>query len=95
MGPQNFFATHAAGPYNGAVPDTPRRVVNALIDWDPATRLYVGVVPGIPGALSRGATPEELQANLKEVLRQLRLKEPNGNAGDHGNGGIGFESPSD
>ena len=78
------------------MPDTPRRVVNALIDWDPATRLYVGVVPGIPGALSRGATPDELQANLKEVLRQLRLQESQTNGGEPGNsaGGNGSELPS-
>jgi predicted RNase H-like HicB family nuclease len=53
--------------------------VTALVDWDAVTRQYVGVIPGIPGAHSRGATPDELQANLKEVLLQLRLKESRAN----------------
>ena len=33
-----------------------------------ATRLYVGHVPGIPGAHSQGETPEELRNNLQEAL---------------------------
>lgn len=35
------------------------------------TGLFVGYVPGIPGAHSQGATLEELNANLKEVLEML------------------------
>ena len=40
----------------------------AYIEWDPGTKLYVGIVPGIPGAHTQGATLDELQENLKEVL---------------------------
>ena len=40
----------------------------AYIEWDPETRLYVGIVPGIPGAHTQAATLDELQKNLKEVL---------------------------
>ena len=40
----------------------------AYIEWDPETKLYVGVVPGIPGAHSQGVTIDELRDNLKEVL---------------------------
>jgi predicted RNase H-like HicB family nuclease len=40
----------------------------AYIEWDPETKLYVGIVPGIPGAHTQGATLDELQTNLKEVL---------------------------
>ena len=44
------------------------KTVTAYIEWDPATKLYVGTVPGVPGAHSQGATLDELQGNLKEVL---------------------------
>jgi predicted RNase H-like HicB family nuclease len=40
----------------------------AYIEWDPETKLYVGIVPGVPGAHTQGATLDELQTNLKEVL---------------------------
>jgi predicted RNase H-like HicB family nuclease len=42
--------------------------ITAYIEWDPETKLYVGVVPGIPGAHTQGETLDELQKNLKEVL---------------------------
>ncbi len=44
------------------------RTVMAYVEFDPETDLYVGIVPGIPGAHTQGATLDELQANLKEVL---------------------------
>ncbi len=40
----------------------------AYIEKDPETGLYVGIVPGSPGAHSQGETLDELQRNLKEVL---------------------------
>ena len=40
----------------------------AYVEWDPETKLYVGFVPGIPGAHTQGKTLDELQNNLKEVL---------------------------
>ena len=40
----------------------------AYIEFDPETNLYVGMIPSIPGAHTQGATLDELQANLKEVL---------------------------
>ncbi len=46
----------------------------AYVEWDPATKLYVGIVPGIPGAHTQAATLDELQQNLKEVL-ELVLEE--------------------
>ena len=46
----------------------------AYIEWDPETKLYVGIVPGIPGVHSQGTTWDELQENLKEVL-ELCLEE--------------------
>ena len=43
----------------------------AIIERDPDTRLYVGYVPGFPGAHSQAETLEELNANLREVIAML------------------------
>jgi predicted RNase H-like HicB family nuclease len=43
----------------------------AVIERDGATGLYVGWVPGFRGAHSQGATLDELQANLQEVVEML------------------------
>ena len=43
----------------------------AVIERCPETNLYVGFVPGFPGAHSQGKTLEELNANLKEVIEML------------------------
>ena len=53
----------------------------AYIEWDPETNLYVGIIPGIPGAHTQGATLDELQENLKEVL-ELCLEEYKGSPED-------------
>lgn len=50
------------------------KTFTAYIEWDAETSLYVGIVPGVPGAHTQGATLDELQANLKEVL-ELCLEE--------------------
>lgn len=43
----------------------------AVIEHDRDTGLYVGFVPGLPGAHSQGATLDELQQNLHEVIAML------------------------
>lgn len=43
----------------------------AVVERDPETRLYVGYVAGWPGAHSQGATLDELQHNLEEVISML------------------------
>lgn len=50
------------------------RTFTAYIEFDPDTRLYVGTVPGIPGAHTQGATLDELHDNLIEVV-ELCLEE--------------------
>ena len=35
------------------------------------TKLFVGYIPGFPGAHSQGATIDELNLNLKEVVEML------------------------
>jgi predicted RNase H-like HicB family nuclease len=46
----------------------------AYIEFDEETSLYVGIVPGVPGAHSQAASLDELRANLQEVL-ELCLEE--------------------
>jgi predicted RNase H-like HicB family nuclease len=43
----------------------------AVVEKCRETGLYVGYVPGFPGAHSQGATVEELTANLREVIALL------------------------
>ena len=43
----------------------------AVIEKCSDTGLYVGHVPGFPGAHSQGATLDELNANLREVVEML------------------------
>jgi predicted RNase H-like HicB family nuclease len=42
-----------------------------LIERCPETGLYVGSVPGWPGAHSQGENLEELRANMREVIEML------------------------
>ena len=44
---------------------------SAVIERDSETRLFVGFVPGFPGAHSQGATLDELNSNLREVIAML------------------------
>lgn len=57
------------------------RTFTAYVEWDPETKLYVGSIPGIVGAHTQGATLDELQQNLKEVL-ELCLQEYEGKLED-------------
>ena len=47
------------------------RVFTAVIERCPDTGLFVGYVPGFPGAHSQGETLDELQRNLAEVIGML------------------------
>lgn len=47
------------------------RVFTAVIERCPETKLYVGYVPGFPGAHSQGESLDELNANLREVIEML------------------------
>lgn len=42
-----------------------------VIEHCPETQLYVGYVPGFPGAHSQGETVEELRANIREAIAML------------------------
>ena len=47
------------------------RTYTAVVERDSETGLFVGYVPGFVGAHSQGATLDELNENLKEVVSML------------------------
>jgi predicted RNase H-like HicB family nuclease len=47
------------------------RTFTAIVERDPKSGIYVGYVPGFTGAHSQGASAEELQTNLREVVEML------------------------
>lgn len=49
----------------------------AYIEFDEESKLYVGGVPGVPGAHTQAASLDELNQNLKELLA-LCLEEDEG-----------------
>ena len=52
------------------------KTYTAVIERCPDTSLYVGYIPGFPGAHSQGATLDELNTNLKEVIEMLSQDGP-------------------
>lgn len=48
-----------------------RRTFTAVVERCPDTGLYVGFVPGLPGAHTQAETLDELNGNLREVLEML------------------------
>jgi predicted RNase H-like HicB family nuclease len=47
------------------------KTYTAVIERCPDTGLYVGYVPGFPGAHSQAETLDELNRNLREVIEML------------------------
>lgn len=47
------------------------RTFTAVIERCPDTGLFVGYIPGFPGAHSQGGTLDELHQNLTEVIEML------------------------
>jgi len=47
------------------------RTFTAVVERCPDTGLYVGYVPGFPGAHTQAETLDELQRNLGEVIAML------------------------
>ena len=43
----------------------------AVVERCPETRLFVGFVPGFPGAHTQGESLDELRDNLQEVISML------------------------
>jgi len=47
------------------------RTYTAVVEHCPETGLFVGYVPGFPGAHSQAASLDELNRNLQEVIEML------------------------
>ena len=47
------------------------RTFTVVIERDPDTGVFVGYVPGWPGAHSQAESLDDLQANLQEVVSML------------------------
>ncbi len=47
------------------------KTYTAIVEKCPSTGLYVGYVPGFPGAHSQAKTLDELNDHLKEVIEML------------------------
>ena len=47
------------------------KTYTAVVEYDKETSLYVGYIPGFPGAHSQGESLDELNRNLKEVIEML------------------------
>jgi len=47
------------------------KTYKAVVEKCPDTGLYVGYIPGFPGAYSQGQTLDELIKNLREVVEML------------------------
>ena len=54
----------------------------AIVERCPDTGLFVGYIPGFPGAHSQGETLEELNANLREVVTLILDDGPRDTEGD-------------
>ncbi|MFZ5809283.1 MAG: type II toxin-antitoxin system HicB family antitoxin [Chloroflexota bacterium] len=47
------------------------RAFSAIVEKCPEIGLYVGYVPGFPGAHTQAETLDELQINLRELIEML------------------------
>ena len=47
------------------------KTYTAVVERCPETNLFVGFIPGFPGAHSQAATLDELNQNLREVVMML------------------------
>jgi predicted RNase H-like HicB family nuclease len=58
-------------PFRTSVVESAMKVYSAVIERCPQTGLFVGYVPGFPGAHSQGETLDEVNRNLQEVIAML------------------------
>lgn len=58
------------------MPNNTAQQFNAVIEQCSKTNVYVGYIPGFPGAHSQGDTIEELMQNLEEVVSMLLQDSP-------------------
>jgi predicted RNase H-like HicB family nuclease len=53
---------------------TMKKTFTAFVEYDDESKLYVGIIPNVPGAHTQAETLDALQTNLQEVL-ELCLEE--------------------
>ena len=58
------------------------KTYTAVVERCPETGLYVGYVPGFPGAHGQGETLDELNDNLREVIAMILEDGPPAMAGE-------------
>jgi predicted RNase H-like HicB family nuclease len=51
-----------------------KKIFTAFVEYDEESKLYVGIIPNVPGAHTQAESLDELQHNLQEVL-ELCLEE--------------------
>lgn len=68
---RRFALGAPAGEISWPTPESIIRTYTAVIEHDQDTGLFVGYVPGWPGAHSQGASLDELRTNLLEVIDLL------------------------
>jgi len=51
------------------------KTYTAVVEKCPDTGIYVGYVPGFPGAHSQGESLDELKQNMHEVIQMLIIAE--------------------
>lgn len=51
-----------------------KKVFTAFVEYDEDSKLYVGIIPSVPGAHTQAENLDELRRNLQEVL-ELCLEE--------------------
>lgn len=47
------------------------RTFDFIVERDPETGIFVGYIPGWPGAHTQGADVDEVRSNLQEVIEML------------------------
>ena len=45
-----------------------KKIFTAFIEYDEESRLYVGIIPNVPGAHTQAENLDQLRHNLQEVL---------------------------
>ena len=53
-----------------------KKTFTAFVEYDEDSKLYVGVIPAVPGAHTQAETMDELQRNLQEVLELCLEEQP-------------------
>jgi predicted RNase H-like HicB family nuclease len=51
-----------------------KKIFTAFVEYDDESKLYVGIIPNVPGAHTQAESLDQLQHNLQEVL-ELCLEE--------------------